>query len=200
MRAVIGLGNPGKKYELTRHNIGFLILNNFADKHKFSFKSSKREFLYSEGTLRSSDFFLIKPTTFMNLSGTAVLDFVLDNSIDVKEILVIVDDVNLSLGKIRLRKSGSDGGHNGLKSIIYSLQDNSFPRLRFGVGSQFQKGELSGYVLDKFSKSELDTIYESLGFSQELIYEFIIGGYNSMLNFFSKQNKIKKSQQQESLE
>jgi PTH1 family peptidyl-tRNA hydrolase len=136
----------------------------------------------------------------MNLSGTAVLDFVLDNSIDVKEILVIVDDVNLSLGKIRLRKSGSDGGHNGLKSIIYSLQDNSFPRLRFGVGSQFQKGELSGYVLDKFSKSELDTIYESLGFSQELIYEFIIGGYNSMLNFFSKQNKIKKSQQQESLE
>ncbi len=200
MRAVIGLGNPGKKYELTRHNIGFHILDYFADKHKLIFKSSKREYLYSEGTLRSSDFFLIKPTTFMNLSGAAVLDFVIDNSIDVKEMLVIVDDVNLSLGKIRLRKSGSDGGHNGLKSIIYSLQDDTFPRLRFGVGNQFEKGELSGFVLDKFSKSEMETMRESFGFSQELIYEFITGGYNSMLNFYSKQNKIKKSNQQESLE
>lgn len=200
MRAVIGLGNPGKKYELTRHNIGFLILDNFAIKHKLFFKSSKRDYLYSEGTLRSSDFFLIKPTTFMNLSGNAVSDFVMDYSINLKDFLIIADDVNLSPGKIRLRESGSDGGHNGLKSIIYSLQNDSFPRLRFGVGNQFEKGELSDFVLDKFSNSEFEALRESINFSEELIYEFITGGYKSMMNYYSKQNKLKKTNQQESLE
>jgi PTH1 family peptidyl-tRNA hydrolase len=136
---VVGLGNPGTKYELTRHNIGFQILDRLAFKYKMKFKSSKKDYNYSEGVMNSSDFFLVKPTSFMNLSGDAVSDFLDDHPVDIENILVLVDDVNLRVGEIRLRKSGSDGGHNGIKSIIYSLQNDSFPRLRFGIGSEFEK-------------------------------------------------------------
>lgn len=195
---MIGLGNPGKKYESTRHNIGFLILDAFAEKQRLLFKSSKRDYLYSEGTLRSSDFFLIKPTTFMNLSGLAVLDFISDHPTGINDLLIITDDVNLELGKIRLRQSGGDGGHNGLKSIIYNLQNDNFPRLRFGVGNKFNEGELADYVLDRFSDNELESIKEGFELSVELVYHFIEGGYKSMMDHFSRFNKIKKSDQQES--
>lgn len=198
MRAVIGLGNPGKKYESTRHNIGFLILDAFAEKQRLFFKSSKRDYIYSEGTLRSSDFFLIKPTTYMNLSGLAVLDFLNDYPTVMNDLLVITDDVNLELGKIRLRQSGGDGGHNGLKSIIYHLQNDNFPRLRFGVGNKFDEGELAEYVLDPFSENELDSIREGFDLSVDLVYHFIAGGYKSMMDQFSRFNKKKKSDQQES--
>lgn len=198
MRAVIGLGNPGKKYESTRHNIGFLILDAFAEKQRLFFKSSKRDYIYSEGTLRSSDFFLIKPTTYMNLSGLAVLDFLNDYPTVMNDLLVITDDVNLELGKIRLRQSGGDGGHNGLKSIIYHLQNDNFPRLRFGVGNKFDEGELAEYVLDRFSENELDSIREGFDLSVDLVYHFIAGGYKSMMDQFSRFNKMKKSDQQES--
>ncbi|MEW6506608.1 MAG: aminoacyl-tRNA hydrolase [Bacteroidota bacterium] len=190
MRAVIGLGNPGKKYESTRHNIGFTILDKFAAKHKITFKPSKKDYLYSEGSILSSDFFLVKPATYMNLSGAAVLDFISNYSIDLNELLVVVDDVNLELGKIRLKQSGSDGGHNGLKSIIYYLQNDKFARLRFGVGNNFQKGMLAGYVLDKFSKDEILIVNEQIKFSIDLIFHFITRGYKSMLDYFSKQKKL----------
>ncbi len=195
---MIGLGNPGKKYESTRHNIGFLILDAFAEKQRLFFKSSKRDYIYSEGTLRSSDFFLIKPTTYMNLSGLAVQDFLNDHPTVMNDLLVITDDVNLELGKIRLRQSGGDGGHNGLKSIIYHLQNDNFPRLRFGVGNKFDEGELAEYVLDRFSENELDSIREGFDLSVDLVYHFIAGGYKSMMDQFSRFNKMKKSDQQES--
>jgi len=195
LRAVIGLGNPGKKYESTRHNIGFIILDEIAYKHKLTFKPSKNDYLYSEGSLLSSDFFLVKPTTYMNLSGIAVVDFLSKYLIPLNDILVIVDDVNLELGKIRLRQSGSDGGHNGLKSVIYHLQDDKFPRLRFGVGNKFQKGELADYVLDRFSQEELSSIKESVSYTIELVEQFIVGGYKIMLDYFSKQNKLKNNNQ-----
>ncbi|MBS3945772.1 MAG: aminoacyl-tRNA hydrolase [Melioribacter sp.] len=200
MRAVIGLGNPGKKYESTRHNIGFIILDELAEKYKITFKSSKKDYFYSEGSLLSSDFFLVKPTTYMNLSGIAVLDFISYYQIDVKDVLVIVDDVNLESGKIRLRQSGSDGGHNGLKSIIYHLENDNFPRLRFGIGNKFEKGKLAGYVLDKFSGDEIKIINESVNFSIDLIFHFITGGYKSMLDYFSKQKKLKTDDQNNSIE
>jgi len=195
LRAVIGLGNPGKKYESTRHNIGFIILDEIAYKHKLTFKPSKNDYLYSEGSILSSDFFLVKPTTYMNLSGIAIVDFLSKYLIPLNNILVIVDDVNLELGKIRLRQSGSDGGHNGLKSIIYHLQDDKFPRLRFGVGNKFEKGELADYVLDRFSQEELNSIKESVNYTVELVEQFIVGGYKVMLDYFSKQNKLKNNNQ-----
>ncbi|MHB8906785.1 MAG: aminoacyl-tRNA hydrolase [Melioribacteraceae bacterium] len=189
MYVVVGLGNPGTKYELTRHNIGFQILDSFAQKNKIKFISSKKDNVYSEGVMNSSDFFLIKPTSFMNLSGVPVLDFLDDHSVDVENILVLVDDVNLPVGEIRLRKSGSDGGHNGIKSIIYHLQNDSFPRLRFGIGNEFEKGEMAEFVLAKFAKEELSVINKSIEFAVQLIEEFVSGGYKSMLDFYSKTKK-----------
>jgi PTH1 family peptidyl-tRNA hydrolase len=191
LRSIVGLGNPGKRYDFTRHNVGFQILNQFAKKNKIKFIASKRDYFYSEGLLRSSDFFLIKPITYMNLSGVAVLDFVSEYSIDLEDLLIVYDDVNLQPGQIRLRKSGSDGGHNGIKSIIYHFQNDSFPRLRFGIGSEFEKGDMAEFVLAKFSSNEMNLVEESMGFAVELIEQFIAGGYKSMLDHFSKQLKDK---------
>lgn len=186
MRVVVGLGNPGKKYELTRHNIGFLILDFFAEKYNLEFHPSKFDFYYSEGQLESSDFFLIKPVTYMNLSGVALLDFLRYHEIPVEEILVVVDDVNILLGQVRLRKSGSDGGHNGIKSIIYHIGTDQFPRLRFGIGSSFEKGEMAGFVLGKLSKEELVSLKKKFELTTGLIEEFIEGGYKAMLDYFSR--------------
>lgn len=186
MRVIVGLGNPGKRYEFTRHNIGFQILDRFALKHKLVFSASKKSYYISEGSAESSDFFLIKPTTYMNLSGEAVAGFLELHNVPVEDILVAVDDVNLPVGQIRLRKSGSDGGHNGIKSIIYSLQSDQFPRLRFGVGSDFLKGEMAGFVLDQFKEEEIKTVSGSIDFSVELLEEFVYGGYKPMLDFYSR--------------
>jgi len=186
LRLVVGLGNPGLKYNLTRHNIGFLILDRFANKEHLNFLPSKKDFFYSEGRIGSSDFFLMKPSTYMNLSGIAVLDLLDQYSINYKDTLIVYDDVNLQPGQLRLRESGSDGGHNGIKSIIYHLQNDLFPRLRFGIGSDFEKGRLADFVLDKFGEEELKSLDASIVFSMELIQEFIIGGYKSMLDYFSK--------------
>jgi len=191
LRSIVGLGNPGKRYDFTRHNVGFQILDLFTKKNKIKFKASKGDYFYSEGSLKSSDFFLIKPLTYMNLSGVAVLDFVSEYSIDLEDLLIVYDDVNLQPGQIRLRKSGSDGGHNGIKSIIYHLQNDSFPRLRFGIGSEFEKGDMAEFVLAKFSSNEMRLVEESMEFTVELIEQFIAGGYKSMLDHFSKQLKDK---------
>ncbi len=190
MRCVVGLGNPGKKYAMTRHNIGFLILDSFAEKHKINFTASKMDFYKSEGTLKSSDFFLIKPTTYMNLSGEAVLDFITAHPLPLEDLLIVYDDVNLPAGKIRLRKSGSDGGHNGIKSIIYHLNNNEFPRLRFGIGNDFPKGEMASFVLDKFSPEENEIINKGIDFSIELIEKFITGGYKLMADYFAVKSRI----------
>lgn len=191
MYLVVGLGNPGKKYELTRHNIGFIILNNFALKHNLCFKT-KKNYQYVEGSYGSSTFFLLKPTTYMNLSGLAVQEFLLYRKVDIENMLVVFDDINLPLGKIRLRKSGSDGGHNGMKSIINSLGSNVFPRLRFGIGNKFDKGEMANYVLSRFSEDELISLKKNIDFSIELIENFIIGGYKLMADYFSRKNSLDK--------
>ena len=148
------------------------------------------DFYKSEGTLGSSDFFLIKPTTYMNLSGEAVFDFITSNPLPLEDILIVYDDVNLPAGKIRLRKSGSDGGHNGIKSIIYHLNNNEFPRLRFGIGSDFPKGEMANFVLDKFAPDENEIINQGIDFSIELIEKFIIGGYKLMADYFAVKSRI----------
>ncbi|MEG8945965.1 aminoacyl-tRNA hydrolase [Rosettibacter firmus] len=188
MYSVVGLGNPGKKYELTRHNIGFIILDRFAEKHNLHFKK-KSSYYYVEGTTGSSTFFLIKPTTYMNLSGIAVQEFLSENKVEMENLLVVVDDVNLDLGKIRLRKTGSDGGHNGIKSIINYLQSNQFPRLRFGIGKDFKKDEMADYVLSEFTEDEFQEINNSINFSVELIEKFTLGGYKLMSDYYSVTNK-----------
>ena len=195
MKAIVGLGNPGSRYENTRHNIGFMVLDAFAKKHKLSFTPDKGEY-YSVGSslIETSHFYLYKPTTFMNLSGNAVSHILEKTNIDLDDLLVITDDINLPTGNIRYRESGGDGGHNGLSSIIYSLETNKFNRLRFGVGSDFEHGKMPNYVLDKFYENEKEIIRLGVEFSVKLIEKFILAGKEEMMNYYSKEisniNKI----------
>lgn len=194
MKAIVGLGNPGYRYENTRHNIGFMILDAFADKHKLSFTPDKGEY-YSVGSsfIDTSHFYLYKPTTFMNLSGNAVSHIVETKNIELEELLIIADDINLPTGSIRFRQAGGDGGHNGLSSIIYSLETTKFNRLRFGVGNEFENGKMPDYVLDKFYEKEKEIIRFGIEFSVKLIEKFIIDGKKEMMNFYSNEiNNIKK--------
>lgn len=187
MKAIIGLGNPGARYDNTRHNIGFMILDAFANKHKLRFTPDKGEYYSVGSNLVASHFYLYKPTTYMNLSGNAVSDIIEKNSIDLENLLIITDDINLPTGKIRFREAGGTGGHNGLSSIIYSLKTNQFNRLRFGVGNEFDDGKMPDYVLDNFYENEKEIIRLGVGFSVKLIEKFILGGKKEMMNFYSNE-------------
>lgn len=186
MRAILGIGNPGAEYVDTKHNAGFIILDKLADKFDLSYSPSKYDYYYAEGRLNDSDFCLIKPTTYVNLSGLAAKDFFNNHPLAVEDFLVVVDDIHLELGSVRIRKQGGSGGHNGLESIIYHLETESFPRIRFGIGGKFEDGNQAGYVLSKFNDDEFKFIEGNLNLSVDLIEKFISGGTQSMLDFFSK--------------
>jgi PTH1 family peptidyl-tRNA hydrolase len=185
VRAVVGLGNPGKLYEFTRHNVGFSLLNIYAVRKHLTFKPSKQNYYYAKGGLKDSSFILVEPATFMNLSGIAVKEIVEKYQIMLKDLLIIHDDVDLELGKIKIKQNGSGGGHNGISSIIYQLNSNQFPRLRIGIGNEFQKGKMVEFVLDKFFDEEMDKLKDIYKYSCELIEKFINGGLKSMLDYFS---------------
>lgn len=189
MRAIFGIGNPGRLYNETRHNIGFMILDRFADIYKLRYKPSKSNYYYTEGSIAASPFFLIKPTTYVNLSGEAALSFINEHSINLIDFLVVHDDINFPEGEIRLKISGGDGGHKGVKSIIYHLQSDQFPRIRFGIGNNFADGNLSDYVLSKFQNNSLDLIENSIKFAVILIEKFILYGTKGMLDYYSDYSK-----------
>jgi len=191
VRIIVGIGNPGSCYKNNRHNVGFQFLDYFANQKKIAFKASKFDYYYAEGETSGNPFVLIKPVTYVNLSGVAVLNCVDNFNINVKDLLIVVDDVNLETASIRIRKSGGDGGHNGLKSIIYHLNSNHFSRLRIGVGNDFNIGQLSNYVLTDFSENEHMKLLKSFDLSIQLIENFVTAGYDKMLNTFSRFKKQK---------
>lgn len=193
MRLIVGIGNPGLKYINTRHNIGFHILDEFCQIHKLKFQPSKSDFWSVESSLSAFHFFLIKPATYVNNSGVVVKEVMDELDISPSDILVIYDDTNIDLGELRIRKSGSDGGHNGLKSIIYHLENDRFIRLRVGVGSPENDEELSDYVLSPFPEEELMVIDKNKTLIVNLIEKFISGGIGAMLNFYSRETNIKSS-------
>ena len=186
MRAVLGIGNIGLRYQRNRHNAGFLVLDYFAQNRSIKFKAAKGDYYFCEGDLNQVQYFLIKPSNYVNNSGVAALQFLEKHKIDISDLLVVCDDVNMKMGKLRVRKSGGDGGHNGLASIIYHLNSDQFPRLRIGIGSDFNEGELSSYVLDDFSENDATILKSVLKNSSLLVEEFIIGGIESLLNANSK--------------
>jgi len=193
LKAIFGIGNPGNKYAFTRHNIGFILLDQFALKHKLKFKTGKGDYYFANGILENKDFILIKPTTFVNNSGFAASEIFNHFKITEKNFLVVTDDVNLSLGKLRIRNSGGHGGHNGLYSIIYELGTENFPRLRFGIGNNFEKGFMAEYVLSPFPNEEWEIIQNSIKNAVILIESFIVGGLSEMLNRFSKISSLPNS-------
>lgn len=172
---IAGLGNIGPEYELTRHNIGFLVLDQLADQQKVSFKverlAEKAEFRYKGKTIH-----LIKPTTYMNLSGKAINYWLQALGIPKENLLVIVDDLALPFGSLRLRTKGSSAGHNGLKNIEALLPGQDYSRLRFGIGNEFGKGQQVDYVLSNFSQEEIDQLPPIMQKANEMVLSFCTAG------------------------
>lgn len=192
MRIIVGIGNPGSRYKNNRHNVGFQFLDFFCEQKKLVFKASKFDYHFAEGMISGTPFVLIKPDTYVNNSGLALLDCANHYKVDVENLLVVVDDINLCLADIRIRKNGGDGGHNGLSSIIYHLQSKNFSRLRIGVGNDFQAGNLANYVLSDFSKNDFIQLEKSFNLSIQLVESFILEGYNKMLSTFSRLKNLDK--------
>lgn len=199
MRVIVGLGNPGKRYENTRHNIGYRVVSKLAEKHSLKFIKASSNYLLSKGKLEE-EFYLLLPLTYMNLSGRAIKEFKNSNEFQLDNLLVICDDINLPLGKLRLRSKGSYGGHNGLLSVISELDSTNFPRLRIGIGKNFKQSEQVDYVLSDFSSDELDVIDKAIDTSVEICDKFILGGFKSAVEYYSQISKIlnsKHSQREE---
>lgn len=156
---IVGLGNPGRQYESTRHNAGFICLDFLADKHGISVKKLKFKSLLGEGRINGKRCLLIKPQTYMNLSGEAVRDAVEFYKIPIENIIVICDDISLDPGKMRIRRKGSDGGQRGMRNIIYHLKSDNFPRIKIGVGAKPNpEYDLADWVVSRFTAEEAKLI------------------------------------------
>lgn len=181
---IVGLGNIGAEYVNTRHNIGFKTLDYFAKKESISFQTAKLGDV-AEFKIKGRTLLLLKPNTYMNLSGKAVKYWMEKENIEKENILVITDDLNLSFGTIRIKTKGSDGGHNGLKSIQSLLNTSEYPRFRFGISDQFKKGQQVDYVLGEWNEEENSKLQERLEKSAEIIKSFALAGLNNTMNEFN---------------
>ncbi|ASQ91627.1 aminoacyl-tRNA hydrolase [Prosthecochloris sp. GSB1] len=185
MKLVVGLGNPEKRHENTRHNIGFEVLDEIARTHRAGFGSGKGNFLYAKILHRGEPVILLKPMTYMNLSGHAVVAAMQFYKIGIADILVVCDDLNIPLGSIRLRSKGSAGGQNGLKHIIQCLGRGDFARLRIGIAPAHPLGSYSSFVLGKFSSEERKTIDEILPRCVDAALDFASNGIDHAMNHFN---------------
>lgn len=178
---IVGLGNPGSEYDNTRHNIGFKVLDALATSLNAPFESSRLAFT-AEGKVKNKLFFLVKPTTFMNLSGKAVNYYLQQEKIPLGNLLVVTDDIALPLGTLRLRPKGSDGGHNGLKSINEVLGSGDYSRLRFGIGNEYPKGGQVDFVLGKWTTDEMNIVQPKIDKAVAAIKDFALMGIEKAMN------------------
>lgn len=195
MKLIVGLGNPGNKYELTRHNIGYQILDYIADYLKVKFKPAKGEWYGVSGLYGDFEYYLMKPITFMNKSGEAVYDYLTNNNIPLNNILVVCDDFQIPLGMIRVRTKGSDGGHNGIADIIYRLNTMTFPRMRIGIGKEvLKKEEYVDFVLTNFTDEDVSELKEMFPIYKDCILSFIREDINYVMNKYNR-NFLKKDEE-----
>lgn len=177
MKCIIGLGNIGKEYENTRHNSGFIMLDKIANKYNITIDKKKKKCIYGEGHINGQKVALVKPTTFMNLSGEAIVEIMNWYKVELKDILIIYDDIDLNFGQIRYKEKGSSGTHNGMRNIIQNLKSEEFARVRVGIEN---RGDvpipLIDYVLQKFSKDELKDLEDKIAIQVE----------ENVLNFLTK--------------
>lgn len=181
---IVGLGNIGAEYVNTRHNIGFKILDHLAKKENFNFQTAKLGDI-AEYKIKGRTLILLKPNTYMNLSGKAVKYWMEKENIEKENILIITDDLNLSFGTIRIKSKGSDGGHNGLKNIQSLLNTSEYPRFRFGISDQFKKGQQVDYVLGVWNEEEKKQLPERLDTACEIIQSFALAGLSNTMNTFN---------------
>ena len=173
MYIIVGLGNPGRKYENTRHNLGFITIDRLASKHDIKVDKIKFKALVGDGRIADQKVLLVKPQTYMNLSGDSVREVASYYKADPKDIIVIYDDLDLPLGNLRIRKSGSAGTHNGMKSVVYQLKSDQFPRVRIGIGGNGDK-DIIDFVIGGFKKEEVSILEEAVD-NAVLAIESMIG-------------------------
>jgi len=186
VKLIVGLGNPGRKYEGTRHNVGFDVVDVLAKKHNAAWESAPRGIEAFVARCRIQDTVLAKPLTYMNLSGAATVGLLQFYKIEIADLLVIVDDVNLELGRLRTRSGGSAGGHNGLKSLIESLGTEEFARLRVGVGRGDARRDLADHVLTKFDRDERENVDAATGRAADAAELFVTDGIGQVMNRFNR--------------
>lgn len=187
---IVGLGNPGREYEMTRHNTGFMVVDELANKLGVTFEDKRYGFV-AEASIKGRKVFILKPTTYMNLSGNAVRYWLQKENIEQSRMLVIVDDLSIPLGDFRLKGNGSNGGHNGLGNI-QQLIGQQYARLRMGIGNDFQRGQQVDWVLGKYTDEDMRTLQPSIDEAVEIIRSFVLAGLDITMNQFNKLGKKSK--------
>lgn len=195
MYLIVGLGNPGKRYENTKHNIGFIAIDYLAEKHDIKVNKIKHKALVGEGFISGKKVMLIKPQTFMNLSGESVREAMDYYKADIKELLVIYDDIDIPMGSLRIRKSGSAGTHNGMKSIIQQLGDDQFPRVRIGIGGDRGSVPLTNYVTSGFKdKNDVKLMEEAVINTSSAIETLVSDGIDDAMQKYNYITKAEKNE------
>ena len=189
MYIIAGLGNPTREYEKTRHNVGFDTIDVLADKLNTSVDEKKFKGLYGKGIIAGEKVILLKPQTFMNLSGESVREAADFYKVDPEHIIVIYDDISLDVGQLRIRKKGSAGGHNGIKNIIAHLGTQEFPRIKVGVGAKPPKMDLADYVLSRFGAEEQKLMDEAFGEAAEAAVMMMTAGAERAMNHYNAKKK-----------
>jgi len=183
---IVGLGNPGEKYANTRHNVGFKVIDLLAKRNNIKVNKIKFQSLYGEGNIAGKKVALIKPITYMNNSGVAVREIKDFYKLEAENILVIVDDVDIKFASIRIRKKGSAGSHNGLKSIIQHIRTENFPRIKLGIGQKSHNQDLADFVLGEFSKEEESIIEDSILLTARAVETMLEKGIHQAMNEYNK--------------
>jgi PTH1 family peptidyl-tRNA hydrolase len=182
---IVGLGNPGSEYEKTRHNIGFMVVDQIAKEASSSFKKGRNAAVETGVNIAGHSVILAKPLTFMNNSGSAVAGLMNYYDVDIDRLFVIMDEVELPFGRLRVRKQGSSAGHNGMKSIIQHINSQEFARLRIGIGTEYAKKDMSKFVLSNFSRNEQQELDLIVGRSVDVVHSFIRDGIDRTMNTFN---------------
>ncbi|PAT02647.1 aminoacyl-tRNA hydrolase [Candidatus Izimaplasma bacterium ZiA1] len=183
MKLIVGLGNPGKKYQFTKHNIGFMCLDHYSQDNNLTLKKDNK---FNGEWLRIDDYILLKPHTFMNNSGESIRKIMDYFKIEIEDVLVIYDDLDLPLANLRLREQGGNGGHNGIKSIINHIGTQEFKRVRFGIDKN-PLFETANYVLSEFSKSEMDVVKKTITITKDIIDDFVNNvDFKNIMNKYNK--------------
>ena len=185
MKLIVGLGNPEKDYSRTRHNMGFNVLNLLAKEYEIDISRNKFEAEYGTGIIENEKVILIKPQTFMNSSGRSVIEFINFYKISLQDLIVVYDDIDIDVSNIRIRKSGSPGGHNGMKSIVNILADDRFPRIRVGIGKPELDDDLINYVIGAISEEEIPKLNEGVRKAKDAIVEILKNGIDYAMNKFN---------------
>jgi PTH1 family peptidyl-tRNA hydrolase len=187
LKLIVGLGNPGQKYQYNRHNVGFMVVDRFAEKYGIELEIKKKKAVFGRGRLNHEEVVLLKPQTFMNLSGEAVLYLASFLKVKTTDIVVVADDTELPFGRVRIRRSGGSGGHNGIRSLIYSLKSENFPRVRFGIGRPdvHSEKELCDYVLEDFTPEEMKLFEKESDKALDALFVMMTESIDEAMNRFS---------------